>query len=399
MISSLLAVMLAVQVPTTVRIFDQSIMPPEPLALGGYTDRKGAKFIPGGEELMARVALINGVAFVTLEMLTIPESLVREVQNRIGGQFFVVLMATHTHCAPDSQMLNDRMTIPIPGIAMFNKRWLTWYADRIADTITRASNVKPIEGTTRVSFTDIPLGRGRRKFAAPNQSAVRLWIEDQPVLDSFSAHPTLFDSDELTTQGDWPGELMRISGGLFACGAIGDLSPVPPTGSGSPKIEAQRFAAAIQSQQELARWRPVPGDFKWTSVIEDFPAGVPHPNFAADYHTNQALANAVVGRFAPRQGQFFAMNWGNFAIVTIPGEPSIGVARRIDALGRKLGFDRVIVLDHVNGWMGYVLEEQDYLRGGYEATLNLYGPKSCDLVVNGAMDALRKLRQLVNVTR
>ena len=101
------------------------ITPDVPLPLGGYTERGTKVSVPGGDHLYARTVLLESgktkIALVSVETLTIPESLVREVKKRIPSDVSLFLSATHTHSAPDSQMLNDRMTFLIPGIASFKK--------------------------------------------------------------------------------------------------------------------------------------------------------------------------------------------------------------------------------------------------------------------------------------
>ena len=102
-------------------------------------------------------------------MLTIPESLAREVRKRIPKDIELFLCATHTHCAPDSQMLNDRMTFAIPGIATYRKRWLTWYADKIAGSVTKAlaaRSQRPVSLSSLVSHVDA--NRARRQDGKPD---------------------------------------------------------------------------------------------------------------------------------------------------------------------------------------------------------------------------------------
>ncbi|MCG9895813.1 MAG: hypothetical protein MH204_10100, partial [Fimbriimonadaceae bacterium] len=54
------------------------------------------------------------------------------------------------------------------------------------------------------------------------------------------------------------------------------------------------------------------------------------------------------------------------------------VARRLEANG-PTAVCRVV--GHVNGWAGYMLDSEDYARGGYEATLHFYGPSLADRLV------------------
>jgi hypothetical protein len=57
-----------------------------------------------------------------------------------------------------------------------------------------------------------------------------------------------------------------------------------------------------------------------------------------------------------------------------------------------MGFSSVLVCSHVNGWMGYILDPEDYDRGGYEATLSFYGREEGTKVVDAAVAALKALR-------
>ena len=69
-----------------------------------------------------------------------------------------------------------------------------------------------------------------------------------------------------------------------------------------------------------------------------------------------------------------------------------GFVRQIRDAGLRMGFKSVLVCSHVNGWMGYILDAADYERGGYEATLSLYGREEGSKVVQSGINALRALR-------
>jgi hypothetical protein len=161
------------------------ITPDVPLPLGGYTERGFQKSIPGGDRLYARTVLFESgatkIAVVSVETLTIPESLVREVKKRIPTDVFLFLAATHTHSAPDSQMLNDRMTFAIPGIL----------AERI---VNAAITGKPLTfSRLGVHMTSVKDGTKFRiavkdvvdpaKAAGIQRQDILLAIEDTEILD------------------------------------------------------------------------------------------------------------------------------------------------------------------------------------------------------------------------
>lgn len=371
------------------------LTPPESLPLGGYTERRGAVFQAGGDVLWARARAVGDVMLVSVEMLTMPESLVAAVQARTGERK-LFMAATHTHCAPDSQMLNDRMTILIPGIAPFRRRWMEWYADRIAIAIKMARQNQNREiANFQLRQTPVPLARSRRPLGAPENTAAELDVVlagggTEPLFRIFGAHPTLFDSDERRLRGDWPGELMSRHGGLAFTGAIGDASPVP-TVAGDRLTQSISFADTLARSLSRAPFRSISAEglrYLQVPILIDRP--VPHPDFAKANGVTDAIAQSVVSKFAPAKGMLSGIAFGNFVLLGVPGEPTGELARAIREQAQPLGL-RVAVTSHVNGWIGYILSEPDYDRGGYEAQLSMHGSKTGTHLVQASRSLLKRL--------
>lgn len=385
----ILAIALLATAQLSLSEYRQPLVPPEPLPLGGYTERGDAVFEPGGEDLFAQIAILRQghrkVALVAFEGLTVPESLFREVQQRLPG-INVMLVATHTHSAPDTQMLNDRMTFRIPGIASYKRRQLEWYALRIAGGISIAdqSRYRPVNSLTcQISLTD--LARSRRSGTQVSNQLTRIFADDKPLLTIFGAHGTIYGADRMQTGGDWPGSFMRQVGGLVWPGAIGNASP--NVEAGTPESQIKRMVAGLSSAE------PAVGLDKQIEFIREpikLPPATPHPDFAATNNVTPELAQIAVSRFAPDQASLTALRIGNVVLLGVPGEPSGDLEKQIIEVGRKYHL-RVAVVSHCNGWMGYLLSPEDYRRGGYEATLMFYGPESGTRVVEAAIRAIRGL--------
>ncbi|MBS1707290.1 MAG: hypothetical protein JSS65_01065 [Armatimonadetes bacterium] len=368
--------------------------PPEPLPLGGYTARKGALSQPGGDHLYARAVVLSQgrkkLAVVSFETLTIPESLVDEVRANIPKGIDLCLVATHTHCAPDSQMLNKRMTLSVPGISNYQRKWLDWTAGRLSglvrDTLRRPS--ESVDGLAiRQAF--VTLNRARRKGAHPDPTFTMLSAGRRDLLASFAAHATVYDEHRLQPSGDWPGAFSALTGAAFLPGAIGDMSP--NVDNSKPGSAITQLVCKARSALQTSRPRSITGILRIIKQPVRLDPATPSPAFMSENNVPEVLAKVMVTKFAPPTATVTAWSLGKLAVVGVPGEPTAAVSRRIEAAGRAAGFATTLVISHCNGWCGYILEADDYARGGYEATLSFNGPNTAERVVEACGLALNKL--------
>lgn len=383
------------------------ISPPEPLPLGGYTERRDKTMDAVGERLSARVlSLRQGdvrVALVSVEMLTVPGSLYREVARKAGDKGFrgeILLAATHTHAAPDSQMLNDRMRMKIPGIATFRSKWLEWYSDQIADLIVKTpprSQVGPVYGLR----ADAPLARFRREPAeggekSPPATATSVSFPfgggTIEVLH-FAAHPTVLGHEHNATSGDWPGAWVGwATTRMFFNGAIGDVAPAPPGGENG----RDRLSTMVAALGKL-RWQPGfsaspdplhPVEMLVSRADVRLPPVAPHPEFAKRNGIPDPLALTLAKSFAPEKAHVIVIRMGRIAFIGIPGEPTVTVGKQIEDIARRAGVEMPIVVSFANEWLGYILTKAEYEVGGYEATLAMHGPELADRLLEAVEAAV-----------
>lgn len=370
-----------------------SLDPPEPLPLGGYTARQGKVAEPGGEPLFARVAVLKQgdreVALVSLEMLTVPESLVAKVREGLPPGTNLFMVATHTHGAPDSQMLNSRMRMGIPGIATYKEKWLEWYGDRILKGILAARTAPGMIVNFRTREFRPELNRARREHGRPDPWARVIETKHGPVVSVFAAHATIFDEKRMQTTGDWPGAIMR-RGGLVFPGAIGDASPAAPDDKAPAPEKINAFTNRWFDTSRRAETETLSEELAFDQEpIETGPPSL-HPDFARANGIPTALAQRLLDGFAPREASLTAVRLGNVVLLGVPGEPTSHVGWRIAEAGRRMGFN-VWVVSHCNGWMGYIVDAAGYVLNGYEATLTMYGPETANRVTEAAERLLKKL--------
>jgi neutral ceramidase len=378
----------------TLRQSQVALDPPEALPLGGYTARQGQPSEPGGETLYARVAILSqgekSVVFVSLEMLTVPESLVAKVREKLPPGLNLFMVATHTHSAPDSQMLNSRMTMGVPGIATYKEKWLNWYADRIAGAIIAARSAGAGGVELETAEFKPGLNRSRRPYGAPDPWVHIVEAANKPMLTVYAAHGTIYDEHRNQTSGDWPGEIMRENGGLVFPGAIGDISPAPGNDKGTGGEKIKQFAQTWSRTYRHAVPDKLSGGLSLTAEPIDLGEPFLHPDFARANGVPEVLAKRLLTTFAPREAAITAVRLGDVVLLGVPGEPTSHVGRRITEYGRQRGL-RIWVISHCNGWMGYIVDPADYLLNGYEATLTMYGPGTANRVVDAANRAIERL--------
>lgn len=385
--------------PILIRFGVSDITPAEPLPLGGYTARKGALGEVKDEHLHARCLMVAQGAekplfIVSVDLLTVPESLVDSVRKKMP-EGDLMLAATHTHSAPDSQMLNRRMNFAIPGIATFNQRWLDWFSDRIAESCKNAAAAKPVsEERLQYRLTTIDLNRGRREGAQPMKEAFRLEGSDgRPLLASFAAHATIYEEDSVAVTGDWPAAWAAKIDCPVLVGAIGDVSPAPQ--GTTPAEKVKDMVEKLQGGLEKSPAKMLSRENQNLRIVRKGIAlgePKPHPDFAKSFGAPDVLAAMVVKKFAPEAAEITAFAIGDVAVVGIPGELCSSLGREMQDAGQKAGFSATIVVSHVNGWIGYILDPEDYDRGGYEATLSFHGREIGLRVVKAAEEALSDLR-------
>jgi neutral ceramidase len=410
MLVALIAPLLMAQTGLSVATATVDITPSEPLPLGGYTERGTKVSIPGGDRLFARTLLFQSgrsrIAVVSVETLTIPESLVKEVKKRIPPDVDLFLAATHTHSAPDSQLLNDQMTFQIPGIASYRPKWLAWYADQISASVKQALlHPRPVESVfARQGHADFNIGR--RKFADPDKMVTEVFdyperrkgqsepSDATPLLLEYAAHGTVYGAKELHLRGDWPGVAAKKFGAEVIQGAIGDVLPKDwgPTPEQSIAKIVKGLSDGLFAGKASYVWRQ--GD---AVGAVDEPIALdpiePHPTMAKSYGVPEAFAESIVKQFAPPRASIVAFRVGKLAVVGVPGEPTSILGRQIRDAGLRMGYTSVLVCSHVNGWMGYILDPEDYDRGGYEATLSFYGREEGAKVVAAGIEALKALKR------
>lgn len=358
------------------QIGEADITPPEPLPLGGYTARGDAPMQGVERRLRARTAVLRQgdrrVALCSVEMLTIPESLRAKVAGHLPADLDFVLAATHTHSAPDSQMLNARMTFKVPGIAGYSMKWEEWYAKRIASSITNALAQPIWRGRAEWAQSKPGIARSRRE-GAMQENAFQFRVGYKAAFTVASAHATIWSDSNMKAHGDWPGLYMDRNPEPIFMGEIGNLSP--DVEHADSRAAARNLVRRLEGSIKASQALPVEGSMEFRTTTVDLPEPKPHPEFAESFGAPGPMADLLVGKFAAPSARLSVLSLGGEEVRFVPGEPTGGFT--VEALVGQLDDEEsrpFLTIGLADGWLGYILDREDYEKGGYEATLAFHGP-------------------------
>lgn len=83
-----------------------------------------------------------------------------------------------------------------------------------------------------------------------------------------------------------------------------------------------------------------------------------------------------------------ALRIGDFLVATLPGEPVTLLADKVRAAS-PLGAEKTAVVGYAQSHVGYLLTPEDWLAGGYEPSINVWGPLEGEHIAEGAIDVLK----------
>ncbi|MDW8107172.1 MAG: neutral/alkaline non-lysosomal ceramidase N-terminal domain-containing protein [Armatimonadota bacterium] len=384
------------------------------IQLGGYNARLNMPPQGVHDPIYARALALEWgkqrAVIVSIDHLLVPGSLTRAVLTATGltpEQLF--LSATHTHSAPDSMGLNERMRFPLPGVGTFVPEFLQFTAERVAQAVREAfRGLKP--AVLAIVAQPVPkLNRNRRgrPVVDPTMTVLRVDTERGTPIGAvvvYAAHPTIYSHTMMEVSADFPGvvqsQLERALGqgaiALFLNGALGDVSPVADEGN-TPHERVQRYGSrlAIHALRLLRTAQRMPAFLNACQIQVRLPEARPHPAFyetaGREYKVPQSLLQQLVKQLMPETAPVSALRVGELVLVGFPGEPTSILGLRTREVGRELGLRYATPVALTNEWIGYILTPREYHTGSYEATISFNGPEAGEVIMQGVRAALQAI--------
>lgn len=179
-----------------------------------------------------------------------------------------------------------------------------------------------------------------------------------PASEDYEPDGVIFDeSGKIAT----PIDEFNSVGGAGQCGkaGAGSFSPMPNTagmGVYSSCLDVTRAQNLVLSFFDLPGNRPVP--------------------FC---DTTRVMATAV---------RFSGTTSGDYLMLTIPGEPTAPFAAYLRSRS-PAGSDRTLLIGYADDHAGYMLTAEDWLAGGYEPSINVWGPLEGEIIMDGILEAAK----------
>jgi neutral/alkaline ceramidase-like enzyme len=308
------------------------------------------------------------VVVVTLDLLTLPESLAAEVSREVEGMGAgaVLVAATHAHSSVGGY--DDRKEMGFTGVGWPDAavRGAVVGAAKEAAKQALGSMARARVAVGSAEAADLVASRAEGEVADGRLTRVRVESEaGRRVAEVlvFAAHPTLQPRHDGVLSPDYPAavsEALEADGGGVVLTLVGSggnaMAQVP--GEPAPEARVEAFARAVAGRAGQVALGPAVGEGVVRAAAAVMP--LPHPDASrlVGGWLRTPAENALCGM--AREAKVERWTLGPVTLVAVPGEITAPAGARVEQAARA---GRVVSL--ANGYVGYVdTEEQVHARAG-----------------------------------
>ena len=413
------------------------ITPPIGTKLEGYVARKNGS-CGIHDPLMASIFLFElgeqKMVWIGLDLLALNDKVVKRIREVVSAAVGmplenILVTCTHTHAGPigllrDIPLLNSERDVALEemlvrklgGAAAWAKESLQPAQVRVGrETLAELGKNRnhPVEGPQDSQLTALVLEDLQGEVMA-------IWV-------NYGCHPTVLGFENLWISADYPGAarqaIQQLYPGVvwqFMNGASGDISTrFTRRGQGFPEVKrfgyllAGSVMRAIQLAEPLAVDRiqcwiePVAlpiRDFpdkaeaeaelaklneKWAGLrAANAPAGeLRMAQTRAEGAQAQMLMAQVYGDKKALDSEVQFLQLGDFAVVTLPGEP---FTRTVLDIKENSPFKLTSIVSYANDYRGYFPDEDSVKAGTYEALISPFVPGAAEILKDAALKILKE---------
>jgi len=390
------------------------ITPSHRVPLAGYRARKGRPFDGIHDPVYARAIILdNGytkIGIVGTDLLIITRALreavyrgIEEQEKKEGINILdeLLLCATHNHSGPGAYF--DNFIAEVSAMGKYSEEIFSEIVAKIIRAIMEANgNLRPSGIGFGIGY-GANLSKNRRVKGGPVDPEIGVMkLEDSSIsyMVNFAAHATVLGSSNMMISGDWPGFLERdleqngARVAIFTSGAAGDVSPhyAGPYNDRFQKAvkigkaishEVLRIGKAIRTEQMVKM------NFL-TSKIE-----LPPVDLTPIFGFFSFLFDIPLDfLFFPDTTTLQVIQINKAILMGIPCDLGVKVGLEMKKNLREWGFPYPFIISQANDYIGYVMDEDSYRKGGYEARFSFYGSHMAELLMRYLFRMVREEMEL-----
>jgi single-strand selective monofunctional uracil DNA glycosylase len=366
----------------------------------------------------ARALVLEGaggaprVGLVALDVLVVWPRLREAVEARSADLRLdaLVVAATHTHSGPGGYV--DLWLAELAILGGYREDVARAVADAAGRALREAAAAL---GPARLGAAVGPAPelafnrRPGRRASGPRDGELPVLRVDAAggaplaTLFAYAAHPVVLSAANRRLSPDYPGaararvESRRGGLAIFLAGPLGDQNPALP---GATLATDEVELPLPEQLAALEAYGGVLGD-----RVAEIAGGVDTGDAALGFEAREwalppvdvrigcvgwvlgPLLHATARRSLSRSARIVALRLGPLDLLASPFELGVEVAAHL----RERHPGALLVAAHANDWLGYLLEPDDWARGGYETCLGFHGGELAPRFVDEAAAALAGL--------
>ena len=381
--------------------------------LGGYGARMSKPAKGVHDDIRAKALILQEgnkkYAIISLDILGLPPNVKPQIIEKLNKKEWteenIMFLPSHSHTSLEMFALNDKNIFGMAPIGIFQQDLLDYVVESLVQLIIKADqNLQPVKiGTDNKQIEGMNRNRRDQPFVDNFLTVTRVdYLNGDPmaVMVNWTGHPTIMDENDMWVSGGWPGYLQReleawIGDDVVAMyynGAEGDQSVIAKSaGSHYEKAENYGRAMAIKTMDIYKFITPVKDTrLSYNYEIIQLPERKAHPDFMAtggeEYGLNEQTVQTLLDQVFPQQTSIGTCKLGDLLIVGVPGEMTAELGLRIKEELKNKGVKYPVIGGLANQWVSYILSEEEYKKGGYEASVSFYGGELGDVIVKAAIN-------------
>ena len=392
--------------------------------LGGYGARMNAPAVGVHDRIFAKALLLTDgqrrFLLITCDMLGLAPPVKQEIVKRVAEDGWtsdqLLILPSHSHASIEMHAINPNNIFGIPQVGIHDPKLFEFTVGNFVDLIQRVSAKQP--KPVKIGAASVQIegwNRNRRDDATLTDNELTVTrvdtLQGDPlaVLVNYTAHPTFMTENQMMFSAGWPGALQRTMESLigndatvmYFNGAEGDQAPNSRPGSGSSRWEmAARYGTdlgieTVKHWQGIATKRNVAFDYHLQTI--ELPERSWHPDFMStggkEYGLSEELLRDMLPRLSPARTTSGSLRLGDLVVIGIPGEMAAGLGLSLKAKAKEmLNVAHPVIGGLANEWVSYILSEEAYRSGRYEASVSFYGEKLGPTIVQGALAGVANLK-------